>query len=110
LLATGFPYYEFSQQSNYMNLLAVLMQKSHGVRRLGSAALDLAYVACGRFDAFYEYNLNAWDVAAGILLVQEAGGICEEFKGGNDPLFGRSLVSGHAKIVGELQSEIRLHF
>jgi myo-inositol-1(or 4)-monophosphatase len=80
----------------YLAILKEFMQKSHGVRRLGSAATDLAYVACGRFEAFYEYNLKAWDVAAGILLVQEAGGIVTDFTGGSDYIFGgRLIASGH---------------
>ena len=69
------------------------MMHSHGLRRLGSAAVDLAYVACGRCEGFFEYNLNAWDIAAGILLVQEAGGSVTDFSGGNNALFGRELVA-----------------
>ena len=69
------------------------MMHSHGLRRLGSAAVDLAYVACGRCEGFFEYNLNAWDIAAGILLVQEAGGSVTDFSGGNNTLFGRELVA-----------------
>ena len=69
------------------------MMHSHGLRRLGSAAVDLAYVACGRCEGFFEYNLNAWDIAAGILLVKEAGGSVTDFSGGNNTLFGRELVA-----------------
>ncbi|MGB1033222.1 MAG: inositol monophosphatase family protein, partial [Flavobacteriales bacterium] len=76
LLATGFPYDDFGRQDQYMELLKDFTQNTRGIRRLGSAALDLAYVAWGKFDSFYEYGLNPWDVAAGILIVQEAGGIC----------------------------------
>jgi len=71
LIATGFPYYDFDLISNYLEALRRLMQKCHGIRRLGSAAVDLAYVACGRVDAFFEYNLNSYDVAAGALIVME---------------------------------------
>lgn len=102
LLATGFPYYKFDYLPQYMKLFSDLMQESHGLRRLGSAAVDLAYVAAGRFDAFFEYNLNAWDVAGGILIVEEAGGKCLEFNGGNDPLFGRSIIAGNAMMCEEL--------
>jgi myo-inositol-1(or 4)-monophosphatase len=99
LIATGFPYHEFGMMDTYLAILKEFMQNSHGVRRLGSAATDLAYVAAGRFEAFYEYNLNAWDVAAGILLVQEAGGKVTDFNGGNEYLFGgRLIASGH---IGE---------
>lgn len=93
LLATGFPYSEGEKMEVYLSILKELLRRSHGLRRLGSAAIDLAYVACGRFQAFYEYNLNPWDVAAGVLLVQEAGGIVTDFKGGNNYLFGGQLVA-----------------
>ncbi|MHA4895437.1 inositol monophosphatase family protein [Pedobacter sp. PWIIR3] len=73
LLATGFPYYQFDKQAQYMQVFTEMMQKCHGLRRIGSAAVDLAYVACGRFDAFFEYNLNFWDVAAGAYIVEQAG-------------------------------------
>lgn len=96
LLATGFPYYNFEQMPSYLNIINELMQATHGLRRMGSAAVDLAYTACGRFEGFFEYNLNAWDVAAGVLLVQEAGGKVTDFKGGNDFLFGRELVAGNS--------------
>ena len=96
LIATGFPYDAFGKVDIYLAILKEFMQKSHGVRRLGSEATDLAYVACGRFEAFYEYNLKAWDVAAGILLVQEAGGTVTDFTGGSDYIFGgRLIASGH---------------
>ncbi len=94
LLATGFPYYEFDQMEAYLNIIRNFLRQSHGVRRLGSAATDLAYVACGRFEGFFEYDLNAWDVAAGTFLVQQAGGTVTDFKGGNDFLFGRELCAG----------------
>lgn len=69
LIATGFPYYDFSYQERYIKLFTELMRNCHGLRRIGSAAVDLAYTACGRFEAFYEYNLNPWDIAAGIVIV-----------------------------------------
>ena len=94
LIATGFPYYDFDLMENYINILKELMQNSHGLRRLGAAAVDLAYTACGRFEGFFEYNLKPWDVAAGTLIVQEAGGIVTDFKGGNDFVFGRELIAG----------------
>lgn len=107
LIATGFPYYNFEQMPKYLSILNELMQKSHGLRRMGSAAVDLAYVACGRFEGFFEYNLNAWDVAAGILIVQEAGGKVTDFSGGNDAVFGRELVSSNNHIHHELLTEIK---
>jgi myo-inositol-1(or 4)-monophosphatase len=96
LLATGFPYYDFAHTQHYIQLLQDLFPRTRGLRRLGSAALDLAYVACGRFDAFFEYSLAPWDVAAGSFLVRQAGGIVTDFQGGTDYLFGRSIVAGNA--------------
>jgi len=71
------------------------MTNARGVRRLGSAATDLAYVACGRFDAFWEYDLKPWDVAAGAVIVKEAGGVVTDYKGGDDYLFGKEIVAGN---------------
>lgn len=96
LIATGFPYYRFEQMSKYLQILESLMQQTHGLRRMGSAAIDLAYTACGRFDAFYEYNLNAWDMAGGIMLVREAGGVVTDFEGGSNFLFRGDIVAGCA--------------
>ncbi len=93
LLATGFPYYNFEKLTEYLAILNQFMRNSHGLRRLGSAAVDLAYVACGRIDGFFEYNLNSWDVAAGALLVKEAGGKVSDFKGGDNFVFGREIVA-----------------
>jgi myo-inositol-1(or 4)-monophosphatase len=91
LLATGFPY-DHSQKSDiYLEIIKEFLSKTHGIRRLGSAAIDLAFVACGRIEGFFEYNLNAWDVAAGILIVKQAGGKVTDFKGGDNFLFGREL-------------------
>ncbi|MEJ0054846.1 MAG: inositol monophosphatase family protein [Bacteroidota bacterium] len=94
LLATGFPYYEFDKMEAYLEIIKKFLKQSHGVRRLGSAATDLAYVACGRFEGFFEYNLNPWDVAAGTFLVQQAGGIVTDFKGGSNFVFGGELIAG----------------
>lgn len=93
LLATGFPYYEFDKLEAYMTIIRKFLRQSHGVRRLGSAATDLAYVACGRFEGFFEYNLNPWDVAAGAFLVKQAGGTVTDFQGGNNFLYGRELCA-----------------
>lgn len=96
LFVTGYPVYNFSKTTEYLTILNELMRNSHGLRRLGSAATHLAYVACGRCEAFFEHNLNAWDVAAGIILVQEAGGTVTDFSGGSNALHGRELVAGGA--------------
>ena len=93
LLATGFPYNDFSKLEGYIEFLKWTMTNARGVRRLGSAATDLAYVACGRFDAFWEYDLKPWDVAAGSLIVKEAGGKVSDYSGGNNYLFGKEIVA-----------------
>jgi myo-inositol-1(or 4)-monophosphatase len=93
LLATGFPYYHFDKRDAYLEIIKLFLEKTHGIRRLGSAAIDLAYVACGRMEGFFEYNLNAWDVAAGALLVQQAGGKVTDFNGGGNFLFGGELCA-----------------
>jgi len=101
LLATGFPYHDYSKLEKYLELFTWCLHNTHGVRRLGSAAADLAYVACGRFDAFFEYGLNAWDVAAGVFIVQRAGGKVTDFKGGNDYIFGGELIAGNNNMFEE---------
>jgi len=98
LVATGFPYYDYDRLEDYMQLLQHFMRESRGIRRLGSAAIDLAYVACGRMDGFYEYSLNAWDVAAGAFIVQQAGGQVCDFSGGDDYLFGREIIASNSNL------------
>jgi len=98
LIATGFPYYDFEKTTAYLQTLSWFMQNSRGLRRCGAAALDLAYVACGRFDCFFEYSLAPWDVAAGALLVEEAGGRVSDFSGGDQYLFGREILATNAHI------------
>lgn len=110
LLATGFPYYDFTLQAKYLELFADLMRNCHGIRRIGSAAVDLAYTACGRFEGFYEYNLNAWDIAAGIVIVQQAGGEVVNFKGGPEVLKTRELLATNGKITVEMLEYIKRHF
>jgi myo-inositol-1(or 4)-monophosphatase len=93
-----------------LQTLDYLFKNSHGVRRLGSAATDLAYVACGRFDAFYEYSLHAWDVAAGAFLVQQAGGRVCDFKGGNQYLFGKEIMASNDLVYNEFLNFISTKF
>jgi myo-inositol-1(or 4)-monophosphatase len=92
-----------------MKLFVDLLKKSHGVRRLGSAAIDLAYVACGRFEAFYEYGLSPWDVAAGAFIVQQAGGKVSDYSGRNDYIFGKELLAGNGRMNEELRGVILEH-
>lgn len=110
LLATGFPYSNFSNIDNYLALLKWGMMETRGIRRLGSAATDLAYVACGRFDAFFEYDLKPWDVCAGAFIVQQAGGAVFDFAGGENYLFGKEIVASNAALRHEMQEKIRTFF
>jgi myo-inositol-1(or 4)-monophosphatase len=110
LLATGFPYYDFSKQAQYINLFSELMKSCHGLRRMGSAAVDLAYTACGRFESFYEYNLNSWDIAAGIVIVKQAGGDVVNFSGGSEVINSRELLATNGKITAEMLEMIKKHF
>lgn len=92
LIAMGFPYTNFERMDQFMQTVAWFLKNSRGLRRLGSAATDIAWVACGRYDGFYEYGLNAWDVAAGMIILREAGGRCADFSGGEDCLFGEEII------------------
>lgn len=109
LIATGFPYYDYKRIKPFLKSLEYFMENSHGVRRLGSAATDLAYVACGRFDSFYEYSLNPWDVAAGIIIVMQAGGKVSDFSGGNNFLFGREIIASNAGIFKSFLEVVKKH-
>ncbi len=106
LLATGFPYYHSDKKEDYLEIIKTFLEKTHGIRRLGSAAIDLAYVASGRLDGFFEYSLKPWDVAGGAFLVQQAGGIVTDFSGGNNYLHGGELCAA-GKIHTEMLTEIR---
>lgn len=109
LLATGFPYYEFDQLSNYIEIITYFMKNTHGLRRMGSAAVDLCYVACGRFEGFFEYNLKPWDIMAGVLIVKEAGGTVSDFSGNKPDLSGwETLAAGD--IHNEMQQVIESYW
>jgi myo-inositol-1(or 4)-monophosphatase len=101
LIATGFPSRKRHDSPN-IHFYQEFTLRSHGVRRAGSAALDLAYVACGRLDAFWEFNLNPWDTAAGLLLIDEAGGRCTDFQGGPCRLDSREVLVSNGLIHEEL--------
>jgi myo-inositol-1(or 4)-monophosphatase len=98
LIATGFPYRDFSRLPSYINCLDWLIRNTHGVRRMGSASIDLAYVACGRFDAFFEYGLKPWDVSAGSLILREAGGRVSDFKGSEKDISGKEIVASNSSV------------
>ena len=110
LLATGFPYDDFGKMENYTELLKDLMKETRGIRRLGAAALDLCYVASGRFEAFYEYALQPWDVEAGAFIVQQAGGKVTDFSNGHNYHSGAEIIASNNIIHSELQSKIRHYF
>lgn len=109
LLATGFPYHDFNEMSSYLEILDTFMQSTHGLRRMGSAATDLVYVACGRFEGFFEYNLSPWDVAAGAFIVQQAGGTATDFKGGKDYIFGGQIIAS-GKVGNQMMEVIQKHW
>jgi myo-inositol-1(or 4)-monophosphatase len=102
LIATGFPSHKRHRSPN-VHFYQEFTLRSHGVRRAGSAALDMAYVACGRLDAFWEFQLNPWDTSAGFLLVQEAGGTVTHFDGGKFTLDSREVLASNGLISAEMQ-------
>ena len=110
LLATGFPYYHLDKNDEYLDIIKMFLAETHGIRRLGSAAVDLAYVACGRMEGFFEYSLNPWDVAAGALIVQQAGGNVTDFRGGNNFLHGGELCASNGKIHAEMLEVVQKHW
>jgi len=110
LIATGFPYNDFSKKEVYLAFLGHLFENTHGVRRIGSAATDLAYVACGRFEAFYEYGLKPWDVAAGAFIVSEAGGKVTDFNLGENYVFGKEIIASNHLVHSDFQVALASYF
>lgn len=102
LLATGFPYDIREDSNNNLNHFSNFALRAQAIRRLGAAALDLCYVACGRFDGFWELKLFPWDVAAGILIVEEAGGKITDFKGFPTDIYSKEIVASNGKIHDEM--------
>lgn len=109
LIGTGFPFKYMQHMDAYLAMFRDLSEKTAGLRRPGSAALDLAYVACGRTEGFFEIGLNPWDMAAGVLLVTEAGGLVSDFAGEADYLNTGNVVAGSPKIFGQLLPIIQVH-
>lgn len=109
LLGTGFPYKDQVHLGAYLEMFKALIADSAGIRRPGSAALDLAYVAAGRFDGFWEIGLNPWDMAAGVLLVREAGGLVGDLAGGHDFMKNGNIVAAAPKLFPAMLREIRPH-
>lgn len=106
LYITGYPYRDFDKYRNFYEMMYYFLGNTHGLRRFGSAAIDLAYVASGKSEGFFEFFLNPWDVAAGSLLVKQAGGIVTDFSGSNNYLFGKELIAGNAHVQAEMQKVI----
>jgi len=104
-LVTGFPYH-YDEQTDPLRVFSKLIKRGLPIRRLGSAALDLCWVACGRFDAFWEYYLNPWDLAAGLLLVREAGGMVTNFKGERHIIFEPEMLASNGHIHADLLNEL----
>ncbi len=98
LITTGFPYREMGHLEEYLEALGRVMRATQGVRRPGAASIDLAWVACGRFDGFFETGLSPWDVAAGMLLVEEGGGRVTDFHGRPNPTFARQLLATNGRL------------
>ncbi len=110
LIATGFPYTNYSRLKEYMQVFDYCMKHTHGLRRPGSAAVDLVYTAAGRYDAFFEYGLNAWDVAAGAFIVQQAGGCVTDFSGKENFIFGKEILATNRLIYEEFFKVIAENF
>jgi myo-inositol-1(or 4)-monophosphatase len=102
LISTGFPYRSIGHIDLYLQVLGQFMTKSRGLRRPGSAAIDLAYVASGRFDGFFETGLLPWDVAAGLLLVEEGGGRVTDYRDRQNPVFAEQLLATNGNIHAEM--------
>ncbi len=109
IVATGFPYRK-DDVTPLLSMLTDMMRHARGIRRMGAAALDLVYVACGRFDCYYEANINAWDIAAGILIVQEAGGKVDDYSAGDDIIFGGKIMASNGIIHDEVLGLLYGHF
>jgi len=109
LIGTGFPFREFSHIDSYLAIFRDLTQKTSGLRRAGAATLDLAYVAAGRLDGFWEFGLSPWDMAAGSLLITEAGGLVGDLEGNGGYMESGNIVAGNPKIFSQLVQALAPH-
>lgn len=107
IISTGFPHHAKHLYEPYMKMVGALLPQVCGIRRLGAAALDLAYVAAGRLDGYWEFSLKPWDIAAGALLIQEAGGLISDSQGSEKYLDNGNIVTGNPKIFKHLLQLIR---
>ena len=110
LVGTGFPFRRTDDYDAFLKVFKEVAQSTSGLRRAGAASLDLAYVAAGRLDAFWEANLKSWDIAAGSLLVLEAGGLVTDFKGESDYLEKGQIIAGTPKIFGQLLPMVQRNY
>jgi len=109
MIGTGFPFRDFKHLDTYLNMFKDMIKNTAGLRRPGSAALDLAYVAAGWFDGFWEIGLSKWDIAAGALLVQEAGGIVGDFEGNETWINTGNIVAGNPKVFSQMLQVLTPH-
>jgi myo-inositol-1(or 4)-monophosphatase len=109
LLGTGFPYRDLRYLDVYLDIFKGLLPPTAGIRRAGAAALDLAYVGAGRLDGFWEFGLKPWDMAAGALIIQEAGGLVSDLGGGNEYLASGNIVAGSPKVFKAILKAIHQH-
>lgn len=107
LVGTGFPYKDYGRLATYLDTLEYMIRNTRGVRRQGSAAVDLAHIACGRLDAFFEYNLNPWDVSAGTLIIREAGGRVSDFRGNEQNITGKEIIAANNLVYLEFQEAVK---
>ena len=108
LLATGFPFQEGADLDRYLDSFRALLPDTAGIRRAGSAALDLAYLAAGRFDGFWEYGLKPWDMAAGIVLAKEAGAVVTSLDGESDPMESGDIIAATPRVLEEMQRRLKV--
>ncbi|QKT02725.1 inositol-1-monophosphatase [Ectothiorhodospiraceae bacterium 2226] len=109
LIGTGFPFKDLEHLDAYLETFRAMLPKTAGIRRAGAAALDLAYVAAGRLDGFWEIGLKPWDMAAGVLMIQEAGGLVGDFAGGHGYMESGNVVGGNPKVFKAILQTIQPH-
>ncbi|MDA3929813.1 MAG: inositol monophosphatase family protein, partial [Prolixibacteraceae bacterium] len=109
LIATEFPYYDMVLIDKYIDSMREIMEKTSGIRRLGSAAIDICYVACGRFEAFWEYGLHPWDIAAAAFIVQQAGGKVCDFNGSSEYLYNGQIITTNSIYFSKFYEIVHKH-
>jgi myo-inositol-1(or 4)-monophosphatase len=107
LLGTGFPFGDSSRLEDFISTFRAIFPMTAGIRRAGAASLDLAYVACGRLDGFWEFDLNEWDIAAGVLLILEAGGLVSDIEGDHAYLVNGNIIAANPRIHREMRKQFK---